>query len=254
VQFGSGRIALKGRDKLSPPPLSAEDLPRHIVVLARGRFFKVDLIAQASGAQLTVAALEARLRKVLDMAAADGGKTRPCFSPPSAKRVFAHDTHKFACSRTRCNHAAGAPSLVSVLSAMDRDAAAALRASLTQPRPPLAAGADGRSETNAAAFAELERALCVVVLEEADPQTLQEKSRLALHGGDSLAEHGYLNRWFDKHNFVFCANEGATMLANFEHAFSDGMVGRSVPGSDFELNFAHSGCAAGVQRQVDCAA
>ena len=53
----------------------------------------------------------------------------------------------------------------------------------------------------------------MVVLEEADPQTLQEKSRLALHGGDSLAEHGYLNRWFFGNRGMSIALTGALTRA-----------------------------------------
>ena len=69
------------------------------------------------------------------------------------------------------------------------------------------------SERNRETLEAIQQALLVVVLESMSPEHDEELSRLLLHGPG-------VNRWFDNHNLIVCANGKAGI--NFEHSIGDG--------------------------------
>ena len=76
------------------------------------------------------------------------------------------------------------------------------------------------SERNKENVRLIDEALLVVCLDDPDEKmTLDDESRMLLHGG---TDPGGRNRWFDKHELVRLGNGKIGM--NFEHSFSDGMV------------------------------
>jgi carnitine O-palmitoyltransferase 2 len=91
-----------------------------------------------------------------------------------------------------------------ILTAMKRDEWASVRGDME------------KSPVNAAALAEIDRAMLLVVLDEASPETEEELFKTMLTGDGR-------NRWFDKSiSLVFCANGRHSL--NFEHSWGDGVA------------------------------
>jgi carnitine O-acetyltransferase len=91
---------------------------------------------------------------------------------------------------------------IGALTAEDRDAWSAARAELVRAHP-----------INVASLEVVDRALFVLVLEDEAPADLDATARLFLHGD-------VRNRWFDKLQFLVCANGVAGV--NMEHSPIDG--------------------------------
>eukprot|EP01116_Phalansterium_solitarium_P011813 TRINITY_DN27609_c0_g1_i1.p1 TRINITY_DN27609_c0_g1~~TRINITY_DN27609_c0_g1_i1.p1 ORF type:complete len:752 (-),score=261.05 TRINITY_DN27609_c0_g1_i1:208-2463(-) len=83
------------------------------------------------------------------------------------------------------------------------------------------------SELNRQTLLKIQSALLVVCLDTAAPSTLDEMSRIPLHGPCA-------NRWFDKHQLIVCANGKAAMI--FEHTVADGSTTLGLADAMFQYS------------------
>eukprot|EP01061_Rhynchopus_euleeides_P040604 TRINITY_DN6998_c2_g1_i2.p1 TRINITY_DN6998_c2_g1~~TRINITY_DN6998_c2_g1_i2.p1 ORF type:complete len:776 (+),score=314.30 TRINITY_DN6998_c2_g1_i2:70-2328(+) len=97
------------------------------------------------------------------------------------------------------------------------------------------------SERNRETLDAIQQALAVCVLETMSPNHDEELSRLLLHGAG-------VNRWFDRHNLIVCANGRAGI--NFEHSVGDGATTLRVADQIYTHSVTHGRKADVVEAEM----
>ena len=203
--LGHARIPARGEDKLVcaraaptgfPSPHYATTFTgtpaRHVVVIARGRFYTAD-VADESGAPLPVATIAHRLGAIAAAAAVGGVGSHPLGALTAGDRD--------AWADARAELAAAAPVNAASLAAIDSAMwVVALDDHAPPPPPSLRRHAVVPPSATTAASAAL----------------TAESPRFLYGRGDGA------DRWFDKHQLVVCASGGAGFL--MEHAPGDGLT------------------------------